>query len=225
MTPPLSDPLEVARRRALLARPHMRPLARFAQRLRDDLGRDVPDADPCDGGTGATILLLLERPGRGVGAQGFVSRDNATPTARNLRRLSEAALLPRAATLVWNIVPWRDDGAVRDLPPRAAEIAAGAALLPPLLDLLPNLRAVILAGRIAASAAHTIAAHRPAVTLLRMPHPSPTILCTSPAVGERIAACLSEAARLMLPPDGNLPEPPRWNGWNHLTGAPHVGTR
>ena len=196
MTPPLSDPLEVARRRALLTSPPIRPLARFAQHLRHELGHDVPDADPCDGGTEATILVLLERPGRAVGPRGFVSRDNATPTARNIRTFAEAAHLPRHATLLWNVVPWLDAGAVRDTAPRAAEIAAGTAFLPPLLALLHRLRAVILAGRTAGSAVPILAAARPDVALLHMPHPSPTILCTSPAIGQRIAVCLAEAASI-----------------------------
>ena len=196
MTPLLSDPLEVARRRALLTGPHIRPLARFVRQLRNELGHGVPDADPCDGGTDATILILLERPGRAVSPHGFVSRDNATPTARNLRTFTEAAGLPRRAMLVWNVVPWLDSGASRDTAPRAAEIAAGAARLPPLLALLPRLRAVILAGRTAGSATALIAQARPDLPLLHMPHPSPTILCTSPTIGQRIAACLAEAAAI-----------------------------
>ena len=49
-------------------------------------GRPVPDADPADGGIGARCLLLLETPGPSIGRTGFVSRDNPTPTAGNLRR-------------------------------------------------------------------------------------------------------------------------------------------
>jgi hypothetical protein len=49
-------------------------------------------------------------------------------------------------------------------------------------------------GRVARGAAATIAAARPEAAVIAVPHPSPTIVCTSPAVGARIAAGLTEAA-------------------------------
>ena len=178
----------------------MRPLARFAGRLRAETGKPVPDADPLDGGTGAGVLLLLERPAAAVHRVGFVSRDNATPTARNIRRFSEAAGLPRTGTLIWNAVPWMDagppagPGRPRNLAPRPDEIRAGLLWLPPLLALLPRLRVVVLAGRIARLAAGTLQATRPGLLVLTMPHPSPTIVCTSPLVGQRILDTLATAA-------------------------------
>ena len=182
----------------MLLRPAMRPIARFASRLRAETGRPVPDADPLDGGTEATLLLLLERPAAAV--VGFVSRDNPTPTARNIRRFTEAAGLPRTATLIWNAVPWMDGapdagpGRPRNRAPRPDEIHAGLLWLPPLLDLLPRLQVVVLAGRVARLAAGTLQAAQPELLVLTMPHPSPTIVCTSPRVGERILDTLAAAA-------------------------------
>ncbi len=193
--------LETDRRRLLLRQPAMRPLAAFAERLRAETGRTVLDADPCDGGVGAGLLLLLERPGRGASTAGFVSRDNTTPTARNIRRLAEAAGLPRDRTLIWNAVPWTDDATTTgNRAPKPAEIRTGLAWLPPLLALLPRLQVIVLAGRVAAQAETLLRAERPDLPVLSMPHPSPTILCTSPRFAERIFSTLTEAASHLQPP-------------------------
>ena len=52
------------------------------------------------------MLLLLETPGPAVTRTGFVSRDSATGTAANLFRFLAEAGIPRADTLIWNVVPW-----------------------------------------------------------------------------------------------------------------------
>lgn len=194
----LADPLELHARREALAVPHAAPLAAFAAALRRTTGRGVPDADPADGGVAARLLLLLETPGPAIGLTGFVSRDNPAPTARNLRRFLAAAGLERRETLIWNAVPFviQVPGTGNRSPSRA-EAAAGLALLPALLDLLPALEVAVLAGRAAAAAAPVLAAARPGLPVLRMPHPSPTYVCTSPAVPDRIAATLAEAAAIL----------------------------
>jgi uracil-DNA glycosylase len=179
--------------------PAFAPLAAYRERLRAG-GRAVPRFDPLDGGAAARCLILLETPGAGMTADDAVSRDNPGGTARNLRRFCEEAGLARADMLVWNVVPWivHPPGAA-NRPVRRAEIAAGLAVLPDLLDLLPALRVVVLSGRPAAAAGGVIADRWPHLPVLTMPHPSPTIVCTSPAVGERIRSTLAQAAR-MLPP-------------------------
>ncbi|MDO9712178.1 uracil-DNA glycosylase family protein [Paracraurococcus lichenis] len=198
MTAPLADPAVLAARRAALAAPHMAPLARFAAALRCTTGLAVPDADPADGGIGARLLLLLETPGPSMPTTGLVSRDNPTPTGANLRRF--LAAIPRAEVLIWNAVPFliHAPGA-RNRAPDAAEREAGLALLPPLLELLPHLAVAVLAGRFAARAAPALQAARPGLPVLRMPHPSPTYTCTSPAVPALIASVLAEAAALLPP--------------------------
>jgi uracil-DNA glycosylase len=176
----------------------MAPLARFAEGLRRATGRPVPDADPADGGVGARLLLLLETPGPTIGGTGLVSRDNPTPTGANLRRFLDGSGLARADTLIWNAVPFviHAPGALNRAP-RAVERDAGLALLPPLLDLLPRLSVAVLAGRFAALAGPAVQMARPGLPVLTMPHPSPTYVCTSPAVPRRIAAVLAEAAALL----------------------------
>lgn len=166
----------------------------------------VPHFDPRDGGDRARVLLLLETPGPRGGPVRVVSRDNPTGTARNLTRFCAAAGLAREDTVLWNVVPWliHRPGATNRAPTRA-ETEAGLALVPGLLALLPHLRAVVLCGRHAAGAEPAVAASRPGLPILRMPHPSPTYVCTAPAIAGRIVAVLTEAARLAA--DAPAPRP------------------
>ena len=198
----LADPAAVAHRRSLLYGPHLAPLAPYLAALRAAHG-EVPDPDPLDGGADARLLLLLETPGPRIGRSGIVSRDNPTGTAANLFGALAVAGIARRDTLIWNAVPWviHAPGALNRAP-RRGEIAAGLATLPRLLALLPRLAVVVLSGRVAGEAGPVLAALRPDLPVLRMPHPSPTYLCTSPAHPERIRTVLGEASALLLPASG-----------------------
>lgn len=177
--------------------PAQRRLERWRRSLVVD-GRRVPDFDPHDGGASARLLILLETPGPGGDGPRMVSRDNPTGTARNLSRFLSEAGIGRADTILWNAVPWivHAPGA-RNRPLRRGEIAGGLRLLPPFLAHLPDLHVVVLAGRVAAEGQAIVQAARADVTMLLMPHPSPTCVCTSPAIRQRIAATLTEAERLL----------------------------
>lgn len=159
-------------------------------------GGALPFFDPLDGGAAARLLVLLETPGPGAVPLRFVSRDNPSGTARNLRRFLAEAGIARADTVLWNVVPWvvHPPGA-RNRALRRSEVAAGLAVLPPLLEALPRLRAVVLAGRRAGEARSIIGALRPELALQAMPHPSPTFVCTGPAIAARICAALAQARR------------------------------
>jgi uracil-DNA glycosylase len=193
----LSEPAEAERRRAMLALPHLRPLRAFVDDLRRRRG-EVPDPDPLDAGAEARLLLLLETPGPRIRSTMIVSRDNPSGTGRNLRAMLDAAGIARRDTLIWNVVPWiiHDPGEL-NRSPRRSELREGVTELPPLIALLPRLAAIVLAGRSAASAEPTLRASRPDLPILAMPHPSPTIQCTSPAIRARCAATLAEAAALL----------------------------
>jgi uracil-DNA glycosylase len=177
---------------------HVAPLLALAERIGRETGRPVPTPDPLDGGVEARMLLLLETPGPGMGGEDFVSRDRPGGTAANLRRFLETAGIARRDTLIWNAVPWviHAPGA-SNRAPRRAEWRAGLLFLPALLDLLPQLRVTVLAGRFAAAAEVPLRAARPRLPVLAMPHPSPTYVCTSPAVPARIAGVLAAAAALL----------------------------
>lgn len=149
----LADPNLLAERAAMRALPRMAGLNAIVACLREGHGA-VPDVDPADGGVEARMLLLLETPGPGTAALRFVSRDNPTGTAANLRRGLSAAGIARADTVIWNAVPWviHAPGA-RNRAPRRGEVAAGLAELPAFLRALPRLAVVVLAGRVAAGRA------------------------------------------------------------------------
>lgn len=175
---------------------HLLALEAWRERAAGD--RRVPHFDPLDGGDRARLLLLLETPGPGGGGPRYVSRDNPTGTARNLRRFLADAGIARADTVIWNAVPWivHAEGATnRSL--RVGEIREGLTWLPPFLALLPRLAVVVLSGSVAGKARDVVARVRPDVHILAMPHPSPTYVCTSPEVPRRIAATLAQAARLL----------------------------
>lgn len=193
----LAEAAVLAERAAARDAPHMRPLTRYVAALRRRHGA-VPDVDPFDGGTAARLLLLLETPGPGSAPLRFVSRDNPTGTAANIRRFGDEAGLARRDMVIWNAVPQVIHAAgARNRAPRRSEIAAGLEDLPGFLALLPRLRVVVLAGRVAAEAGPRLAAARPGLPVLEMPHPSPTGVCTSPAVPARIRAVLAEAAAIL----------------------------
>ena len=192
----LARDLERARHDALEA-PHVAALDCYRTALAAIYG-DVPHVDPFDGGAAASCLMLLETPGPRAGAIRFVSRDNPTATARNIRRFCEAAGLERCRMVLWNAVPWVIHAAgERNRVPNRGEIARGLALLPGLLDHLPDLRVVVLAGRIAGLADATVRAAKPGVSILQIPHPSPVYVNTAPDIAPGIVATLQTAARLL----------------------------
>jgi uracil-DNA glycosylase len=194
----LADPDALAARRAMMGAPHIAPIRALGDRISAERRAPVPTPDPLDGGVGARMLLLLETPGPAVLRTGFVTRDSANGTAANLFRFLAAAGIARADTLIWNVVPWliHEAGALNRAP-RRAEVAAAGPYLAPLLDLLPRLAVAVLAGRFAGEAAPALAAHRPGLPVIRVPHPSPTYVCTTPDVPARIRRGLAEAAAIL----------------------------
>jgi uracil-DNA glycosylase len=194
----LADPAALAARRAMVEAPHIAPIRALALRIAAERGAPVPDPDPLDGGVGARLLLLLETPGPMVLRTGFVTRDSANGTAANLFRFLREAGIARRDTLIWNAVPWviHAPGAL-NRSPRPAEAREAAPYLAPLLDLLPGLAVAVLAGRFAGRCAPALAALRPGLPLVAIPHPSPTYVCTSPDVPARIRQGLAEAAAVL----------------------------
>ncbi len=194
----LSDPAALAARRADIDGLHLRPLRAFARRIARERNAPVPDPDPLDGGTLARLLLLLETPGPAIARTGFVSRDNPTGTAANLFSFLRESAIARADTLIWNTIPWviHAEGA-RNRPPRRSELRRSEPYLAPLIDLLPHLRVVVLAGRVAGAVREPLQRMRPALPIIEVPHPSPTFVCTAPSVRERILTGFAEAGALL----------------------------
>ncbi len=192
----LNEPGVLAARQAMLDRPAMAGLRAFAASIRAVHG-PTPDFDPADGGGAARLLVLLETPGTAIGKTGFVSADNPTGTAGNLRRFFAQAGLHRQDIVIWNTVPFVIHTGGPNRAPRVAEIRRGLALVPALLPLLPNLCCAVLSGRIAAMAEPLIRTARPEVGVIRVPHPSPVYLCTNPDIPARLLAGFRAASHLL----------------------------
>jgi len=150
----LRDLDEIKRRLAMLTLPHIAPLIAYAQQITAKLGDSyqIPYFDPCDGGTHAKVLFLLEAPGRKAVGSSFISRNNPDPSARNMCTLLNTAELPRTATLLWNIVPWYVGSESRIRAVKKSDVVTAIPFLKELIDLLPNLKAIVLVGRKAQSA-------------------------------------------------------------------------
>lgn len=185
----LHDPKAIAARRSMLREPHIAPLSDFAASLRTkDQDAYVPDFDPLDGGVGAKILFLMEKPGpmtdhtkvgRRVGS-GFVSRDNDDPTAEAVWHFMVEAGIERKLSVIWNAIPWwnKKRGITRD------EQVAGIAQLLPLISLLPDLRVVVGVGRRAEEAKAVV--ERSGLQFINSAHPSPVVRGTRPTTWRAI---------------------------------------
>ena len=136
----------IQRYRELMHRPqeHIKPLAQYAQRLRD-MGRgQVPDFDPYSGGTNALVLFLFEKPGPKAAESGFISTStNPDPSARHTVDFMRKCKIPRSQTVVWNVIPWWN-GRIRVT---NSELRAGVQQVEHLIQSLPNLRVIVLSGR------------------------------------------------------------------------------
>ena len=182
----------------MLSQPHMAPLCAYAARLRTRPGITVPDFDPLDGGIEAQTLFLLEKPGpTAAQAMSFVSRDNNSATSEAIHRFMIDAGLPRAATVIWNVIPWWN-GTIRVT---AMERAAGLLELRGLIALLPRLRTAVLVGRTAARARPVL----DGLHLLESAHPSPQVRAGNRALWDAIPGVWRQAAIPPAPALGSMP--------------------
>lgn len=194
------DRREVESKLALLDAPHVAPLTDFVRRLRAARGADsVPFFDPTEAGSEARILMLFENPGRRADAaqgSGFISADNDDPSAENMWGfLREAGIDRRRDIVAWNIVPWYlgDDRKIGDV--RPSDISEARPALLELLELLPELRAVILFGQKAQLGWRRAKAPID-VPVLEAPHPSGRWLNAHPEGRTKIVDALLTARRL-----------------------------
>ncbi|MBS1857279.1 MAG: uracil-DNA glycosylase [Acidobacteria bacterium] len=167
------DPCVRQQRKQMLHLPHMIKLTEFAADLRNRGLGVVPDFDPLDGGVGAQILFLFEKPGpmtaEARGGLGFISRNNDDPTAEATFNFMAQAGIPRKLTVIWNVVPWWND--TRKV--TGAELAAGVACVRELMAHLPSLASVVMVGTRAARARPFL--ESTGLVLFRSPHPSPLV--------------------------------------------------
>jgi hypothetical protein len=179
----MRDPAVREARSAALREPHIAPLTEFVHALAARDSNRYPYFGPADGGTEATILFLLEKPGpmtvlRGKGLRqgsGFVSRDNDDPTAEASFRFYKEAGVDRRKSIVWNVVPgW--NGTIKVTP---SELRRGMENLRSLVVLLPALRTIVLVGRRAAKG-DSLVRQLGDYTLFRSAHPSAQVRAANP---------------------------------------------
>jgi hypothetical protein len=205
----MRDPTVRARRIAELGNPRVVNLTKFVRELREHspVWRttssvwEVPDFDPADGGVTAQVLFLFEKPGpmtakegrRKRQGSGFISRDNDDPTAAAIFRFMRRAKLPRERTVLWNLIPWWNG--TRDV--SGPELKDGLDRVKDLIDLLPNLRAIMLVGTNAAKARPQLELATK-LCLLGSSHPSPLVRArwperweAIPSEWERVATCIA----------------------------------
>lgn len=175
----------------MLGLPHMAPLSSYVERLRAERpDLRFADFDPSDGGVGADMLFVLEKPGpttTAEGGSGLVSRDNDNQTAEAIFRFMESAHIARARTALWNAIPgW--NGAIKVT---GAERRDGLQTLERLTPLLPNLRTIVLVGGTAHRAAPLFEAL--GLPVFRSAHPSPQVRAARPDLWRAIPAVWAEA--------------------------------
>jgi uracil-DNA glycosylase len=190
---------ELARKRALRGALHMAPLAAYVDGLRVKYTDDrVPDFDPTEAGVRARILILAEAPGPRAtverGGSGFVSPDNDDGSAEAMWRLFAELGLDRATEVVtWNVVPsyLGDDTAIRAA--KTSDIVAARPSIEELVELLPNLRVVLLLGK---SAQRGWAHLGLALPTVAAPHPSPQNLNTRPEARDQLRDAIQRSRQI-----------------------------
>jgi hypothetical protein len=131
--------------------PHVAPLVAFADRLAIARGLPpgvgaVPYPNPNGGGVHARVLLLLNVADGGAridtGGSGMLTIDNDDRASLRQRKAVRETGLDLATALHWNAIPWfvaEDE--------RPHHVREGARALLERLELLPDLRGVVVLGR------------------------------------------------------------------------------
>lgn len=196
----LRDPVVRAARVKMLNDKCVLPLTRFVDTIRKERGltNEVPYFDPLDGGINARCLFIHEAPGpKAIRISGFISRNNPDQTANNFFLLNEEVSLPRIETVSWNIVPWYigDSKKIRAATPK--DIKAGLPYLDKLIELLPEIKAVVLIGKKAQHVETYLRKRWPDLKFFLSPHPSQKSLNCNKGSREQILDVLGEVVKFL----------------------------
>jgi hypothetical protein len=176
-----SESVLTERQEILRASDHMLAFVEYAAKLRRPES-EVPDFDPLDGGDEVRVLFLMEKPGPKTsvanGGSGFISRNNNDLTVANCYKRIQEAGVPREASAIWNVIPWWNCTIALTVQERRE----GIEQIPKLLDLFPQLPAVVLVGLQAQRAADAITIFRHDLNIFRSPHPSNQNHVNHPAI-------------------------------------------
>ena len=165
----------------MLDQPHISPLTQFVHQIRqaEGLDEEVPYFDPFDGGVNARVLFILEAPGAKAVQSGFISRNNPDETAKNMFQLLQEAGFRREETILWNIVPWYIGSGTKIRPANHSDITDGMAYLEKLIQMLGQLKCIVLVGKKAALARGDIE-KLTMLPILETYHPSPLFVNNKP---------------------------------------------
>jgi len=176
----LKDRAEILARKQLLKQRHSLPLTRFVEGVRQEQGKYIPYVDPLDGGINAKCLFVLEAPGPKTKESGFVSRNNNDESAKNFFELNAEAGIPREETVTWNIVPWYIGTDKKIRAAASGDIKEGLLYLYQLVELLVDLKLMVLVGRKAQRVSKQLSAKYSGVQILHCYHPSPQFINRKP---------------------------------------------
>lgn len=173
-----ADPAVVALKHSHIRDRHVAPINALADRVAESEGLErglVPYVDPQLGGVAATVLALLDNPSTkaeaGIGS-GLLSLENDDPTARYCAGVYNDFGLAPGQVVHWNVAPAPIAG-VKNSRSSAAERARGARWLRELLDLLPDLRVILLMGGMARDGWTKSGLSRAGIVIpADVPHPS-----------------------------------------------------
>ncbi|NYF09819.1 hypothetical protein HDC94_000975 [Leifsonia sp. AK011] len=130
--------------KARLHEPHISPITRLVDELRQQGRGWVPYVAPMHGGVSSRLLTVLRDPGPGTldgSGSGMLCVENDDPAAENQANMMDAAGIHPSDVLPWNAYPW-----YINRHPRVSEIKAGLEALFGVLDMLPDLEIVLLQG-------------------------------------------------------------------------------
>jgi uracil-DNA glycosylase len=182
---------------AAIELPHVRALNQLVDRIEADTGLDnLPYIDPLFGGVAAELLFVLKAPEGDASPElhdrRFLSWDNDDAGAANFFRTCAAYGLDRRRCTAWNACPFPIKG---DTPSRF-ELGRAEPYTRRMLELLPQLRVVVLLGRPAQHAWMKMALTGPDVQLVHGASPSPPGI-NHPRNRDSFEAAIRTAVRLL----------------------------
>jgi hypothetical protein len=148
MTRRMKDPEFLRQQQADIYAPHIAPVNRLVDSLIEPAppaGRGwMPYVAPLHGGVHARVLSILRDPGpktRQDGGSGMICVENDDPTAAKMGELFTEAGIAYEDITPWNAYPWYINAA-----PTGPQVTQGVAPLKSLVELMPNLKVVLLQG-------------------------------------------------------------------------------
>lgn len=124
--------------------PHVESINRYVDELRQSERGWAPYVAPLHGGSNARVLSILRDPGpatqEGTGS-GLLCIENDDPSAALQCALLEHAGLVAADLTPWNAYPWYINRS-----PKTTELEAGLPTILRMMELMPDVRVVLLQG-------------------------------------------------------------------------------